>query len=162
MTFKNNQIHQLPIKELENLRIEKLESQNSIFKYEEGLCEIEAGNLNSDFEIVINNNQNESIKIYAKKSKLIVDRGLTSFQDEINLPTIVTIDNVEIKSIRILIDRSAMEIFVNDGQYAMSVRFYLDKHNQIFTNINELEVYQLKGYSYQWNNIIFENKLKEI
>ena len=41
-----------------------------------------------------------------------------------------------------------MEIFINDGEYTMTSRFYDDEKNLIvrFDGINEIETYKMKGF----------------
>ncbi|AVN62529.1 hypothetical protein CG001_02725 [Mesoplasma coleopterae] len=157
---KNNRLYQLPIKELDALRKDEISLLNGSYNYENGLSEIIADQINDDFEIKFKNDKNENILISNKNNELIIDRSNTTFKDEENLPSIINLGNLNVKNLRILIDRSVMEIFINEGQYAISVRFFIDKHNQIQTNIKNVKINQLIGFSYNWNNIIFKNELK--
>ncbi len=34
----------------------------------------------------------------------------------------------EVKDLKILADRSSVEVFVNDGEYVFSTRYYLENH----------------------------------
>ncbi|ASZ09282.1 hypothetical protein CK556_02925 [Mesoplasma chauliocola] len=158
---KNDCLYQLPIKELDNLRTFEIKEVNKTFNYENGLSEIIINNIESDFEIIVSNELNKNIKILNKNNEFIIDRTNMTFNDEENLPSIINNGTLKVKSLRILIDRSTMEIFVNEGQHAISVRFYINKHNQIKTNLSNVKVNQLKGNDYIWNNIIFKNEIKE-
>ncbi|MFR3430852.1 MAG: GH32 C-terminal domain-containing protein [Holdemanella porci] len=46
------------------------------------------------------------------------------------------------------IDESVMEIFISDGEYTMTSRFY-DNEKDLFVRfegINEIETYKMKGF----------------
>ncbi|WP_342259155.1 glycoside hydrolase family 32 protein [Spiroplasma endosymbiont of Dioctria linearis] len=161
LTLKNNMITQLPIKELEKLRLNKISLKDNSFYYENGLVEFMANKiLNKDFEILIKN-KNKNIVLKNENNNFSIDRSLMDYNDELNLPSKLNFDNLKINTIRILIDRSCLEIFINEGEQAISLRFFIKKHNQIITNLKEVNVIQLDSNKYVWNNIIFKNELKE-
>ena len=37
----------------------------------------------------------------------------------------------EVKNLKVLADRSSIEVFVNDGEYVFSTRYYPENHQQI-------------------------------
>ncbi|ATZ21049.1 glycoside hydrolase family 32 protein [Mesoplasma coleopterae] len=157
---KNNKLYQLPIKELDELRVNEIKGFENVYAYDNGLAEICASDINNEFEILIKNEENENIKISNIDNKFIIDRSEATFKDEENLPPLINLEDLNVKSIRILVDRSVMEIFINEGEHAVSVRFYINEHNKILTNLKNVKINQLKGYSYNWNNIIFKNEIK--
>ncbi|PPE06499.1 glycoside hydrolase family 32 protein [Mesoplasma corruscae] len=153
--IKNNKLYQLPIKELEQLRVKTIDG-----KYENGTAELIGENINDqNFNIEIKSNS-KSIVIQNLNNILTIDRSNVDYSDEENLPSILQFEDLKIQDIQILIDRSCMEIFINKGEHAISVRFYLKHHNEIITDLTNKKTYQLKGYEYSWNNIIFKNNIK--
>nr|WP_268875464.1 GH32 C-terminal domain-containing protein [Mesoplasma melaleucae] len=54
-------------------------------------------------------------------------------------------------------DKSSIEIFINEGRYTLTTKIFLENHNKVTTDIEELEIYQLAKNNIKYNNIIFEN-----
>ncbi|ALD66487.1 glycoside hydrolase family 32 protein [Spiroplasma cantharicola] len=161
LTLKNDLLYQMPVKELEKLRLNKIDLKNNIFNYQNGIVEIISQKVaNENFEIIIKSKK-KNIIIKNENNIFSIDRSLMDYNDELNLPSKINFDNLKIDSIRILIDRSCLEIFINEGEHAISLRFFIKNHNQIETNLKNLKVFQLDSNKYVWNNIIFKNELKE-
>ncbi|QHX36728.1 glycoside hydrolase family 32 protein [Spiroplasma sp. BIUS-1] len=157
---KNDFLYQLPIKEIDNLRLNEITKENDSYTYENGLVEILADNIsNQDFEIKIQS-ENKFIILKNINNNFSIDRSKMDYNDEDNLPSIINFDNLEIKNVRILVDRSCLEIFINEGQHAISLRFFIKEHNKVTANLNNLKVIQLDSNKYVWNNIMFKNELK--
>lgn len=58
------------------------------------------------------------------------------------------IKNIDVQNISIYIDESVLEIFINNGEYTMTSRFY-DNEKDLFVRfegINEIETYKMKGF----------------
>ncbi|AGR42197.1 glycoside hydrolase family 32 protein [Spiroplasma diminutum] len=158
---KNDSLYQLPIKELENLRLNEINYQENVFNYENGLVEIISNDIsNNNFEIKLQS-ENKNIILKNQNNIFWIDRTNMDYNDEINLPSLINLGNLKINNIRILIDRSCLEIFINDGQHAISLRFFIKDHNKISTDLKNVKVIQLDSNKYIWNNIMFKNKLKE-
>ncbi|AUM62726.1 glycoside hydrolase family 32 protein [Spiroplasma monobiae] len=158
---KNDYLYQMPIKELENLRLNEIKSEDSAFNYQNGLVEILSDNIsNKDFEIKLAS-ENKFIVLKNKDNNFVIDRTQMDFNDEENLPSIINFGNLEVNNVRILIDRSCLEIFINEGQHAISLRFFIKDHSKIISDLNEIKVIQLDSNKYVWNNIMFKNILKE-
>ncbi|AKX34080.1 sucrose-6-phosphate hydrolase [Spiroplasma litorale] len=162
LTTKNNQLYQYPIKEIDNLRENEITSSNNVYKYDKGIVEIVSDNINNkDFSIYLKS-ENKELKISNYNKNFVIDRSNMDYNDIENLPPKIDFNNLEIESLRILVDRSCIEIFVNEGQQAISVKFFIKNHNIVDIENLKASVFQLKPYKYKWNNIIFENKLKEV
>ncbi|AUB31584.1 glycoside hydrolase family 32 protein [Spiroplasma floricola] len=158
---KNDYLYQLPIKELENLRLGEISSNKDSYEYKNGLVEIIGENIsNKDFEIKIQSND-KFISLRNENSNFIIDRSKMDFNDEENLPSIINLNNLDIDKIRILVDRSCLEIFINDGQFAISLRFFIKNHNTIITDLENKKIIQLDSNKYIWNNIMFKNQMME-
>ena len=53
-----------------------------------------------------------------------------------------------IQKMELTIDESVMEIFISDGEYTMTSRFYDNEKDLFirFEGINEIETYKMKGF----------------
>ncbi|AKU79696.1 glycoside hydrolase family 32 protein [Spiroplasma turonicum] len=161
LTEKNNRLYQNPIVELENLRVKEITKSENDYLYENGIVELVCDEINNqDFEIEIKSGS-KNIKLSNINKKFIIDRSNMDYNSVEDLPPVINFDNLSIDNIRILIDRSCMEIFINNGEHAISLRTFILNHNTIKTNLNNSKVYQLKGYNINWNNTIFKNITKE-
>ncbi|AOG60417.1 sucrose-6-phosphate hydrolase [Spiroplasma helicoides] len=153
----NNNLYQYPIEEMNNLRTSEINSKSGLFNYENGTVELLADNIaNKDFEIKIKSD-NKQIIISNKNKQFIVDRSKMDYNDEVELPSVINFEDLKINSLRILIDRSCMEIFINNGEHAISVRTFIINHKVVESDLKESQVYQLKGYNIEWNNTLFKN-----
>nr|WP_215216282.1 GH32 C-terminal domain-containing protein [Entomoplasma sp. MP1] len=59
------------------------------------------------------------------------------------ISSIVKFNQDKIIKLDILIDRSCLEVFVNEGEYTISFRFHLKNHETILTDFNDIEVIQM-------------------
>lgn len=122
LTIKENAICQMPVSEIRNLR-----------KQEERI-------LNDEFsctdvsEILIENMTNQPMEINFCDSLLLTydrERQLFSMSFKNAAGSGRKIRNATVKelsSIDILIDRSIMEVYINDGRCVFTTRFYFKKH----------------------------------
>lgn len=112
-----------PVKELEPLR--KTSTQVNAAKTPLGsdLQEIELTTANKDFQLVFSNVHGEKIVLEKKGDQIIFDRSEsgniafdTAFAKRHYAPT----KGLDIKNLRIFIDRSSIEFFFNDGALVMT------------------------------------------
>ncbi|ASP28197.1 sucrose-6-phosphate hydrolase [Spiroplasma corruscae] len=161
LTVKGDKMYQYPIKEMDELRFQLIKPSKDSYFYDNGIVEVLASDINNnDFNLSIGN-EKKSILLKVENNKFIVDRTNMDYKSEEDLPSILDFGNLKVNDLRVLIDRSCLEIFVNSGEHAISVRFFIKDHSKIKTNLNKLNVYQLEGYNYEWHNRIFKNELKE-
>lgn len=122
LIWKNNHLYQIPLKEFEELRKEKIELNHSL-KIENHINSpskayeliITLDQIPDNFSIELNSN-----KIYFERGKLIISR-LSWINREKESKEIV-IDNV--KKLHLFCDTSTMELFINDGEYVFSMRYF--------------------------------------
>ncbi|WP_122639586.1 MULTISPECIES: glycoside hydrolase family 32 protein [unclassified Romboutsia] len=152
LIFVNNKLLQLPVKEIEKLRKNKITNYlNNIQEFSElkgDVYELEVKfnseidnfelNLKSDCNIKYNNDE-KLIKLSFKESGY--GRRLRA----------VKIDRLE--SLRIFVDKSSVEIFVNYGEEVFTSRMYCKERNndiEFKGNLNDIKInlYELGEYKY--------------
>ncbi|NHE55319.1 glycoside hydrolase family 32 protein [Cyclobacterium plantarum] len=135
-----------PVKELEMLREESqvISGQNIILEQE--LIELQLQSSAADFSIEFSNSAGERVIIEKEGETLFVDRtesGLVDFNEGFPARHGAPVDGLEIEELRIFLDRSSIEIFINNGELVMTdlvfpreryTRLYLEG----FENENQL------------------------
>lgn len=116
LSFKNNKLYQEPLDELKNLRkSKKVISCNDEVSFKNSTCfELIAENLKNGFSISLD----DAIISY-NGSVFKLEFGSSGMGRTIRA---IETDNVE--KIQLFCDNSALEIFLNDGEYVFSSRFY--------------------------------------
>lgn len=114
LSVKNGKLCQNPISEMENLRKDHITLKRGE-NYEDFVFEALAKNIKDSFEI----NLRSDVSLSYNDGILILDMGDSSFGRDIRQ---VKID--KINDIRIYSDKSALEIFVNEGEYVLTSRVY--------------------------------------
>ena len=153
LSFKNGKLYQKPHRSLEKLREKKIfENKCSYFSLSDNLI----SNINS-YEVLIDSIKNsnnfellisEGVSIRYKENKFILEfvndtgkkiggkRGKRSSYLE------------KLENIRMLIDTSAIEIFINDGEMAFTTRYYPDEYSFRVLGDISLIIYKLKSFNY--------------
>lgn len=134
----NNRIRQYPIQEILDLRFQRKVHINSFSTTKS--CNIEF-EVNKDFSLSLNN-----VKLTLYSNVLTLDvsicccnRGERSIKD------------IKVNKVSIFVDESIMEIFVNNGEYTLTSRFY-DEEDILRVSgigIQKLVSYQMKGFDIQ-------------
>jgi fructan beta-fructosidase len=113
-----------PVKEMEQLREKSETIEGSEMILENELVELVLSPKSADFSISFDNASGESLLIGKNDEELFIDRtrsGLTSFHDSFASVIKAPFNEIEMKKVRILLDRSSVEVFINDGQQVMTV-----------------------------------------
>jgi beta-fructofuranosidase len=97
MTMKDNCLYQMPISELQKLRLKNITEQD-VIKYDNGLVEIDLINENKEFIVEFSNDKNEVLKLIYKDNKFGFDRSMCTYTDSTSLPNSYFFDIKEIKS----------------------------------------------------------------
>ena len=142
--IKNNRLYQVPVRELEQLRRNEVSYQNRVFRNALNLdgisgrkidMEIELSNANEQemykkfvMHIAENEKYYTEIKFLPEESILRVDRKFAGSCRAIihERECKVNTENGKIK-MRLILDSYSVEIFVNDGEQALSFTIYTDK-----------------------------------
>lgn len=163
ITFKSGVLQQMPIPQLEELRMGSLVAKNRKLTYKNCLAEVYFDEIEAtDFKIKISNAENHALKLHYHNQILSIDRTDATLHHEHHLPGRQTVNIPRLSNIALFLDSSCLEIFVNDGQYAISVNFFVKHHHQIsWTNLRSVEAYQLKPIKITWENKIFDNTQKQ-
>lgn len=166
LILKNNKIYQKPIEELRNLRIKKYFSkENLINQY------LEFSNINNNcyevmLDLIKSDNFNIKIEIYRGSNEsfeLNIDKNLGNISRENLLDGPKGVrkfklldDNKNLK-INIFVDKSAVEIYLNEGEVVLSSRVFPRKDSLGFSikslsgllNIKELKIWSLEKFKYK-------------
>jgi len=138
-----------------NITLPPKSNKTRVFKEGLNQSELVFNTTNQDFRLEFKNNKKELLTLAfdAASNLVILDRtnsGLTDFYpDFANTLQYMILDRNygEVQEIRILMDRSSLELFVNKGQYVMTVQLFPTSPYTDFTvcNTSEMEM-QLKGF----------------
>lgn len=108
-----------PVSELQNIRTTSETLEGSEISIPSELAEFELSISSSEFELILSNDNGEKVVISKKGSEIFVDRsqsGLTGFSNEfINLHSSPDL-GLDLKKLRLFLDRSSLELFFNDGE----------------------------------------------
>ncbi len=113
-----------PVKELSNI-IQKPKSHIGIAKLEHPQARIKF-NLSSDervFFLTLSNDRNERLVISLQQGMLVIDRseaGIHQFSEKFPAMHSMDINILSDREIAIYLDRSSVEVFVNDGKRVMT------------------------------------------
>ncbi|WP_373496412.1 glycoside hydrolase family 32 protein [Aquiflexum sp.] len=140
-----------PVKEIEKLRKESKTVSGTSIELENDLAEVILSPNQADFKIHISNEKGEIVTIEKAGGELKFDRtksGLSDFSKVFAAVHKAPLNGIAVESIRIFIDRSSIEIFVNEGELAMTeLVFPTSPYTKInlegFTDRNSL--YYLSG-----------------
>lgn len=103
-----------------------------------------------DFSLKIGN-PNKFISLNKSGNKLVLDRTNCDYQiaTEYGTQRTIEVDHSEVR-VQMYIDHSAIEIFINDGRYVMTSRFYIKRLNQIvFNNLDIIKLSYMKTIQYK-------------
>jgi len=79
--------------------------------------------LSADFQLIFSNKNKEKLTLQKKGDQIIFDRsqsGITAFNEEFRKIHNAPAKDIDIKKIKVYIDRSSMEIFFNEGELNMT------------------------------------------
>ena len=152
LTLRGNKIYQKPVEEMKSLRSDKcFEKTNFSQKY------LEFSNINKNsYEVMLDiYKENVSIKIEMFKGKkeyfeLNIDnnKGFISRENILNGPKGVRrfeVNNEKNIKINLFVDKSAVEIYINDGETVLSSRVFANKESNGFRIEGLNEVGEMRG-----------------
>ncbi len=151
VTIKDGRIYQKPLVEYQKLRSIEHLLVNGHNPISSKTFELELKNA-QQFTLTIGN-QNKQLKLYTQDDEIIFDRSQmqTAISSEYGAKRYIKVDE-PIKDVQVIVDRSSIEIFINDGKYVMSSRYCIDSFD--YVQINGFE----QGKYYQLSNITIERK----
>lgn len=79
--------------------------------------------VNGDFELVLSNSRNEKVTISGANNQLIFDRsnsGIVDFHKAFPASHAVETGELEIENIKVFVDLSSIEVFINDGELVLT------------------------------------------
>lgn len=148
--IKNNRLYTRPVKEILDLRYKEINFNQKIIDIEP--MEINIKDIKDDFDIAIYARDKESgFNIFYKENSFSIDRSKMKNIISKDYGFIRKISDIDIKTLHIYIDKSSIEIFINDGEYALTSKVFpkKDEKNLYFNNLDENQV---KLYNFKNSN----------
>lgn len=139
LRVKNNKLLINPVKNIDDLRLEKIEF-NEIVKNIEPL-EISLDNIENSLQIKIYSQEKNGgfiISYDKNKKEFKIDRSKLENKISQDFGFERKISNVDLKSMKIYVDKTTIEIFINQGEYALT--------SKVFPKNNEKDLY-IEGLS---------------
>ncbi|HBG7259420.1 glycoside hydrolase family 32 protein [Clostridioides difficile] len=164
LNIKNNKLLQMPVDELIKLRYDETSGQNTIknniniIENDENVYELNINIKNIDsnkFGLELFSSQDEGVKLEFNKVGNTVTLDRSNFKKVFgveygtNRKEYINID--ENTNIKVLADRSILEIFINDGEVVFTSRIFAKE------NSNQIRVYSDKIVEYKYTKF----KLKQ-
>ncbi|MDX5649730.1 sucrose-6-phosphate hydrolase [Clostridioides difficile] len=164
LNIKNNKLLQMPVDELIKLRYDETSGQNTIknniniIENDENVYELNINIKNIDsnkFGLELLSSQDEGVKLEFNKVGNTVTLDRSNFKKVFgveygtNRKEYINID--ENTNIKVLADRSILEIFINDGEVVFTSRIFAKE------NSNQIRVYSDKIVEYKYTKF----KLKQ-
>ena len=164
LNIKNNKLLQMPVDELIKLRYDETSGQNTIknniniIENNENVYELNINIKNIDsnkFGLELFSSQDEGVKLEFNKLGNIVTLDRSNFKKVFgveygtNRKEYINID--ENTNIKVLADRSILEIFINEGEVVFTSRIFAKE------NSNQIRVYSDKIVEYEYTKF----KLKQ-
>lgn len=144
LTWKNGQIYQYPVRELEKLRKDARSFDPEQPEMElEGSYDMELEVSGDSVSVKLGENLHLSCHKDQVSVKLSKDAGAGRDVRNAVLPS------GALKKLRILADTTAVEIYLNDGEVVFSIRYYPENEKQLLrVDAEEVSgrVYQMNGY----------------
>jgi fructan beta-fructosidase len=112
-----------PIAELKALRSESLPIEGKEFALESELLELELTPNSSQFSLIFTNPKAEQLILKSNGKELILERaksGLVDFEKGFGNEQKAYLEDLTIRNIKIYLDRSSIEVFVNGGEMVMT------------------------------------------
>lgn len=165
LTLKNNKIYQRPVKEVESLRIEKYFEKNNFAQQSLEFFDINKNSYEIMMDLNITKTFNMKIEMFKGideyfELNVVKDSGFISRENMKDGPKGIrrfklTDINDNLK-INIFVDKSAIEIYINDGEVVLSTRLFARENSlglkiqEVDTSldINEMVIWTLKGFEY--------------
>lgn len=147
LTIKDKKVYQNPIKEIENLRLKELQI-NSFEEYSIEACfELLLEDINDDVKILL---EKDIIIEYKSEENLF---KLAFNNKEIGAGrTSRAVKLTQCNKVRLFVDYSSIEIFINDGEEIFSTRFYPNNKNisiKIDTEKTKNTLWNLNKFSFK-------------
>lgn len=112
-----------PLIETEILRKETIQTEGTEITLTDELVEWVLTPEMKDFSMVFSNSKGEQLSFAKKGDQFTFDRsksGLIDFQEEFGDLHEASLDGLQVEQVRVFLDRSSIEIFINEGELVMT------------------------------------------
>jgi fructan beta-fructosidase len=119
-----------PIKELVKLRTNTQDISGMEASLSQELVEFEFVVTNKDFRIEFQNEENDKLILESSGEHLVLDRGLSGiidFSKDFSKIQTIPLGTVQAKKLQIYLDGSSIEVFINEGEIAITSLIFPNK-----------------------------------
>ncbi|WGI36889.1 glycoside hydrolase family 32 protein [Mesomycoplasma lagogenitalium] len=151
LNYQNGEITQKIHPNIYNLRNKYAKLENEA-KLESRLSNLVFRNIKGDFEVVLQNDSKQKMKISYHKNTLVVDKSKNNIvlNKKFGKKWKIKIENIHF--MEIFLDKSIIEIFINHGEYVFSSKYFISGDLSIKTNnLNDNHIFYLKPIQVDWN-----------
>ncbi len=141
-------LYQRPLEEYDKLTISRTNIESG-YNLESRAFKLDF-ETTSDFELKIGNGD-RYIRLSKDSTNIVFDRTNCDYQisEEYGTTRTIEVENEGV-DFQIYVDHSAIEIFINDGQYVMTSRFLIENIDDIdFEGLDDIELSYLKAIEYK-------------
>lgn len=149
LKIKNNKLFINPVENIDDLRLEKVEF-NELIKNIEPL-EIFLDNIENSLEIKVYSQEKNGgfiISFDKNKKEFKIDRSKLENKISKDFGFERKISNINLKSMRIFVDKSTIEIFINQGEFTLTSKIFpKNKEKDLFIkglDKKNIQVYKMK------------------
>lgn len=149
LKIKNNKLFINPVENIDNLRLKKIEF-NDLLKDIEPM-EICLDNIKNSFQIKIYSQEKNGgfiISFDKNKKEFKIDRSKLENKISKDYGFERKISNIDLKTMRIFVDKSTIEIFINQGEFALTSKvFPKNKEKDLYIkglDKKNIQIYKLK------------------
>ncbi len=143
ITIKGNKLYQKPIEEINNLREKEIIINSGTNIIDTKTFEL-SFNTKGDFDIKLGNKK-DFIQLSRVNNEIIFDRSNMSHlvNEEFGNARYLNIYDEEL-TVKMFVDKSCIEIFINEGEYVMTSRYFIDEFNAItIENCYQMQMHNL-------------------
>jgi len=148
-------VHSKPITELKALRAESLPIEGKEIALNGELLELELSLAAEEFSMDFTNDLGEKLTLKSAGGNLILDRsqsGQVDFEQGFGKAQMAPLEGLEVRNLRIYLDKSSIEVFVNERELVMTSILF---PNQSF-NLLEMDGFEITNQLYYLNSIWHE------
>ncbi|ONI46281.1 hypothetical protein AN641_01825 [Candidatus Epulonipiscioides gigas] len=156
LEIKNNKLYQSPHKQVYSLiknesKLELIAGAHNVNNLSE--CYIKSNIANKEFELNLFSSNDEQVKLSYKNNIFKVDRSKT-MQTEFmqQYGSVREVEMLSLNMLEIFIDNSVIEIYINNGEFTLTMRFFMQENNNNLELMGDiiLEVFALDNI-HLWN-----------
>ncbi len=118
-----------PIEEIHKLKGTPISAQGNSFPLQSDILHLSLLPKQEDFSIEWSNSAGNVLRVYRDGDKIAIDRslsGITDFNNLFSKTQSMDLEGLNVEKMDVFLDKASIELFINDGQRAMTAIFFPD------------------------------------